>query len=145
MIQLDRSLFDLVSLREGLIKEAISKYHKVLLKRYPHMAMAYKDEEAFFENCKECAVCVVYDGYFVVADIGTQWWDRDIPVLFEWLVLSIGEHKQRDSYLAVLEDAKEQLGASYISFGTQSPQATALGGVLKENGYKPWGGIYFKG
>lgn len=104
----------------------------------------YPSAETFLESCTDCDVCVVYDNYFIVAEVGCQWWDKDTPVLFECLVLSIGKHDQECSFVDAIDHFKELFGCKYISFGTQSMQSRALGKVLEDNGYVPYGGFYCK-
>lgn len=122
---------------------ALNKYKKRMLKK--NIKFLYPtDESKFLEHCLKCDFCNVYDNYLVVADVGAQWWDYDTPVLFEALVLSIGEHKSKASFLDALEHYKQISGCKYISFGTQSMEANALGKVLEEHGYTQYGGFYCK-
>lgn len=104
----------------------------------------YPSLGTFLESCTDCTFCTVYDNYFIAADIGCQWWDKGTPVLFECLVLSIGKHEQEGSFVDALDYFKKISGCKYISFGTQSMQNHALGKLLEDNGYVPYGGFYCK-
>lgn len=124
------------------IQETLQRYLKRLSKRAN--GFIYSSAETFLVNCEECSACVVYDNYFVVAEVGCQWWDKDTPVLFECLVLSIGEHEKAGSFIDMLEHLKAYFGCKYISFGTQGVHIHALGRLLEDNGYLPCGGFYCK-
>lgn len=138
---------------DSALDHNISEYKTEILnalKRYKKRASVkpfgfiYPEAEVFMEHSLKCDFCRVYDNYLVVADVGAQWWDYDTPVLFEALVLSIGEHKSKASFLDALEHYKQISGCKYISFGTQSMEANALGKVLEEHGYIQYGGFYCK-
>lgn len=125
------------------ILNALKRYKKRVSVK-PFRFIYPESEEVFVEHCLKCDFCRVYDNYLVVASVGAQWWDSSTPVLFEALVLSIGEHKKSASFIDALDHYRKISGCKYISFGTQSLEAKALGKVLVEHGYIPYGSFYCK-